>query len=251
MFFYIKFIIIFILITIGIKIVTKIIIFNDVDYNIIDSKKSAKISLLVAVVEIIITTIYLIIIKSFFMYASQIEGLILLTMNYLIQIFVVIAVIKIRKETLSSLGITKNNLLKSIITGILISLVYYILIRSLFKNKLMDITSLKSCILFINYTVVGFSEEIIFRGYLQGRLTSWLGTIKGLFITSIIFSFFHLPNRLIFGEASFLSAAMNCILLLPISMLLGYIFIKTKSIFTGSIFHTFNDWIQNVVNIIG
>ncbi|WP_223067811.1 CPBP family intramembrane glutamic endopeptidase [Paenibacillus caui] len=65
-------------------------------------------------------------------------------------------------------------------------------------------------------------EEIIFRGYLLGRLTDKFGLKKGIIFSSVIFGVLHLQN--IFG-----ATMMGIILCL--------IFIKTNSLVTPIIVH--------------
>lgn len=249
---YIKITAIIILITIELKFLTKIIPFNSNHCSINGVRKSAILSLIIIILQLIISIIYLLIIKKYFINVSQKESFFLQLIIYLLQLFPVFTIILFRKENISSLGITKNNLFKSIIIGIIIGITYFILVNSVFKvNKVMDIISADSFNSFISFFIVGFVEEVIFRGYLQTRLIYWLGTIKGYLLTSVIFSFFHIPNRLILGNLNFNSALISCIELILPSLLFGYIMLKTKNIFASSVFHTFVDWTETVIHIIG
>lgn len=249
---YIKFTIIIIFVAIVFKFLTKIITFNTSDYHIKKPVESGKLSLIIISILLVITIIYLLIIKEYFINVSPKVVNIYHLMFNLLQVLIILAVIIYRKEDISSIGITKKNIIKSLIIGTIIGITYYILVKNIFEvNKLMDVMSKESCNSFINMlVVVGFGEEIISRGYLQTRLISWLGTMKGIFATAVIFSFSHLPQRVILGGLDFNSALVNCAFLIPVSLLMGYIFTKTKNIVTSSIFHTFVDWTEFVISIV-
>lgn len=56
---------------------------------------------------------------------------------------------------------------------------------------------------------------------------------------------------MILGGMNFNSALQSCVPLILISLLLGYIMIKTKNVIAGSMFHAFIDWTQAVMIILG
>lgn len=248
---YIKITAIIIFIAISFKFLTKIITFNTNGYRIANTRKSAILSLLIVVIQLIISTIYLIVTRKYFMNISSNEAFFVQAIFYLLEMTLVLGIVILSKESISSIGIAKKNLLKSVIAGITIGIVYYLLVINVFKvNKVMNIISTESFNTFINFLIVGFVEEVIYRGYLQTRLISWLGTFKGCFSTSVIFAFTHLPHRLIVEGLNFTDASINCTLLIPVSLLYGYIMIKTRNVVANSIFHTFTDWTETVINVI-
>jgi membrane protease YdiL (CAAX protease family) len=232
-------------------LLAKIINFKTDKISINKPTESAIVSLVILCVELIISFVYLLIIKKYFINVSGNEKTLLQVVIYFAEIFLVLAVVIFRGEGIRSIGIRKSNISKSIIIGILLGIIYFILINKIFKiNKVMEVMSTESFEAFINLFIVGFSEEVIFRGYLQTRLSYWIGTKKGYLLTVIIFSFYHLPNRMIIEGMSFYGALVNCVALIPISLTFGYIMIKTKNVITGSIFHTFVDWTQTVIQIL-
>jgi membrane protease YdiL (CAAX protease family) len=151
------------------------------------------------------------------------------------------------KEGLQSIGITKLNLMKSCILGILLGIIVFIACQypSTTDNPAVNIISVAALISFIEFLIVGFAEEIIFRGYLQTRLIAWQGTVKGCLLTAFIFSFWHLPHNLILAGMNLQDAFFNCIRIFLLSLMLGYIMIRTKNITSVAILHTFINWTVN------
>jgi membrane protease YdiL (CAAX protease family) len=85
---------------------------------------------------------------------------------------------------------------------------------------------------------IGVAEEVFFRGYLTGRLCNWLGDLKGLLFSGLIFGLAHIVSRVsqhgldypghdaMLGLQTFLGG-----------LLLGYIYLRAKSIVPGTILH--------------
>lgn len=94
----------------------------------------------------------------------------------------------------------------------------------------------------IGYAIVGFGEEIVWRGYIQTRVIAYSGTLKGWMATSLLFALWHLPGRYYQFSGVVLEAFASSLLLLPISLLLGYIMLRSQNIIPSSIFHLFVDW---------
>lgn len=141
------------------------------------------------------------------------------------------------------MGITKINLSKSIMLGTALGVLFFIVHQLTSKtNVAVNIFTAASLVSFIKFIFVGFAEEIIYRGYFQTRLIAWLGTTKGCLITAVIFSFSHLPVNIFFKGMIFQSAFFSCASLIPLSLMLGYIMIKTKNITSVAILHTIIDW---------
>lgn len=228
-------------------IFTKIFHFDSPSYQIRNVKSSAYQSLIIITIELIIGLVYVFIIGKFFKNVSESLIFLLQSLFYFLLTIIVMLVVLHNNENFQSIGITKVNLIKSCVLGILLGIIFLVVYQSNSKtNKLINIISIVSLIPFIKFFIVGFAEEIIFRGYLQTRLIAWQGTIKGCLLTAIIFSFFHLPQRLIFENMNLQSALMSCVSLIPSSLLLGYIMIKTENITAVSIFHTFINWTSTI-----
>jgi len=89
----------------------------------------------------------------------------------------------------------------------------------------------------ISITIGTFLEEIIFRGFVQGRLEWFIAPVKAIIISSILFAFMHYSD----GSIAIVIFDMSGIFI--DSILFGIIFTKTKNIFTSWIGHYFSDLI--------
>lgn len=225
-----------------VRIITKYFPFQSQDYQFNNVKKSAFCSILIITAELMITLAYLIIIDNYF---GKISKYILLLRSCTCVLFTVIVLLVVlhEKESLQSIGITKENLLKSVILGVILGALFFTFYNiALANNKPINILTAASLNSFISFLFVGFEEEIVFRGYFQIRLISWLGTTKGLLITAIIFSFYHLPVNVFFKGMELQPALISCASIIPLSLMFGYIMIKTKNIAGVAILHTVIDW---------
>jgi membrane protease YdiL (CAAX protease family) len=88
---------------------------------------------------------------------------------------------------------------------------------------------------------VGLAEEIMWRGYLQSRLVSWLGSRRGISLAAMLFAAFHIPQRWLAGVVG-----ADLILQIVIVALLGVVFgllqAATRNVTLPVIVHTTIDW---------
>lgn len=105
---------------------------------------------------------------------------------------------KIRKQKLSSVGWTKDNLKQSFFLGLFYSLVFLVIFTGihLIKGDLTPQKDIYEILYKIIYflVIVAFFEEIVFRGFINSRMK---GLIKNktlsLVVTAICFSLMHFP----------------------------------------------------------
>lgn len=87
----------------------------------------------------------------------------------------------------------------------------------------------------ITITIGTFLEEIIFRGFVQGRLEWFISPVKSIIITSLLFAFMH------YSDGSIAVVALDILGIFIDSILYGVIFTKTKNIFTSWVTHYLSD----------
>jgi membrane protease YdiL (CAAX protease family) len=146
-------------------------------------------------------------------------------------------VLRIRKQGIDTIGFTKLNLTKSI------ALPFILLPTMAISSNYQGATVGQSIIKFMAFLPVGFFEEAVFRGYLQTRLINWIGKWWGLFLSSLMFSLWHLPYRLLVDRMSLGNAILDLLgMFFVSSLVLGWVFLLTKNIATPIILHTLMDW---------
>ncbi len=83
-------------------------------------------------------------------------------------------------------------------------------------------------LLIIMILVIGTSEEVLFRGFMQKGLVRTIGTKSGIIVTALIFSFIHLIGIFIayseFPELLLISFLLSFVPYFAISLLLGILF---------------------------
>jgi len=95
---------------------------------------------------------------------------------------------------------------------------------------------------FILWAIVGFSREVVWRGYVQTRLIAYGGTVKGLVTTTLIYGLWYFPMRYFQYSGVVLEAFADILVGLPIKLLLGYIMLRSQNVIPPSIFHLFYMW---------
>lgn len=163
---------------------------------------------------------------------------------WLIMLSPVFIVKRIRKETWRSCGVSKHNLKQSLWIGTILAVLIITNVLLFGINNLVDIGQKLTISAFwalLYYAVVGFSEEFMYRGFLQVRLMGWIGKWQGWVLTSILMALIHIPQRMALGLSP-LEALISSASLIPISLIMGYIMIKTENIVAPGIGHTFANW---------
>jgi membrane protease YdiL (CAAX protease family) len=106
--------------------------------------------------------------------------------------------------------------------------------------------------LFQQLIAIGVAEEVFWRGYLQARLSAWLGKYQGWVITSLIFGFGHLVS--LYSHPGITPEISDLMLLGQTTaggFILGYIFLRAKSIIPGAIFHVFgNIYLFELIDLV-
>lgn len=80
---------------------------------------------------------------------------------------------------------------------------------------------------------VGFGEEILFRGIVQGGFRKYLSIKKSIVFASIIFSLLHIPAI----DGSIYSRIPYVLITFTLSLILGYIYERTENIIVVSLIH--------------
>lgn len=164
-------------------------------------------------------------------------------------VFILLYVKFFEKNSLKTLGFKNSSIFKSISIGFFLAIsAVFIIISTMVtltdvKISVSDENNYKVLFLaIILFTIQGFTEEIVFRGYLMNRIAASKGKWMGVFINSLFFTIFHITNQ----SSSYLSS-LN---IYVIGVVLSLIFWYTDNIIIDGIFHgTWNFIIGLVLGI--
>ena len=150
------------------------------------------------------------------------------------------------RERPRTAGFTTANLWQSLVIGMGLALLTFYFRPGGIAAKLGCIEP-HHAVAFVFYGFVGFGEEFLFRGYLQNRLIRWLGRWRGWVLASVIMAVVHFPHRLMIEGLAVGDAAAASLALVPVSLLMGFVMLRTQNVVASGIFHTFANW----VNVLG
>jgi len=134
-----------------------------------------------------------------------ISGLLLKNLDIYVGIYVNILLIilvlfflYIRKQNISSIGISKQSLFYSTFVGFFVGALYFFLIRKHYDIAVLDgLSILTEHFIFVfifNLLLVSITEELIFRGFVQTRMSFVIKSkLISLLLVAIIFSLSHVP----------------------------------------------------------
>lgn len=127
-----------------------------------------------------------------------------------------------------------GNSKQGILIAIMVSSIFIILLIT--KNSIVGFTkfNLNLGLLWVSALLVGFFEEIPFRGFLLQKLCNKMKFWKANLLTTLIFVSFHLPVW-INSETDIISAAIKISM---VSLALGYLFKEYKSLWIPIICHS-------------
>jgi len=90
--------------------------------------------------------------------------------------------------------------------------------------------------------VVGFVEEAMFRGVLQADLVAWLDRWRGLLATAVLFTAWHIPQRLLDGASGAdLAASLGPVFIT--GTVLGLFMLAVRNVVGPAILHTAINWL--------
>lgn len=152
-----------------------------------------------------------------------------------------------RRQKLSSVGLTVYKLKKAVsagsVLGVAVIVFAHILPRVLAGTGLI-LNSRFLYQVFYYFVAIGFTEELIFRGYIQTRLYGlFQNDFAAIAVGAVMFSLMHIPFQMGMANMDFFEFLRNnviwLLLLLGWHVVFNFLYRKYNSIFTGTIFHGF------------
>ena len=102
----------------------------------------------------------------------------------------------VMKRPLASIGVTRRNLVISIILGTTIAIIQYVL-----TIKNIEVPVFKELLpLLIMAVAVGFYENIFYRGWVQLRMEACFGIMPSIILSGITYSLYHIGYGMLTNE---------------------------------------------------
>jgi len=156
-----------------------------------------------------------------------------------------LVVMRRRRESLASAGVSRDNIGRSLVVSV--ALVAVPVAWRLVAPRLgaaMPAFDARDFWALIKYVIVGFGEEFAFRGYLQTRLVDWLGKSPGWVLASVLMAMGHVGHRVVVLGMTGTEALADSAAIIPVSLFLGFVMLRTRSIVAPGILHTAINWLN-------
>jgi len=156
-----------------------------------------------------------------------------------------ILLMKRTRQPLRSIGIDRMNIGRMLALGFILSAIFFAILGFLAPSFGGGFEGFSPSLIYglIYFTIVGFGEEIVWRGYVQTRLVAYGGTFRGLVVTSLLFAvLWHFPGRYYMYSGAVLEALASSLLVFPSGLVFGYLMMGSQNIIPSSILHLFGDW---------
>ncbi len=149
--------------------------------------------------------------------------------------------IVLSKDKLYTVGLNKTKLLPSLLIGVILSIILIIGMAIYFRvveNVSVGITYPTLGTFWI-FVIAAIQEEIIFRGYIQTRLTGIINEpIICSFFTALLFLVMHYPTRWVVGGFSFNSLSLYYVInLIVLHFVCDFVYKKTNCLWGAIILH--------------
>lgn len=145
----------------------------------------------------------------------------------------------LRGQPLKSIGWGKANFKPGVTLGILLVIIAIVL-RGKFNTLLQGITAEQGSLLLV-CLLLALAEETIFRGYIQLRLSSFLGSTWGWLATAALYLLWVLPGRL--WVLPFTELWPTLVISLVQALLLGWIMRKSGHVVSNILFRAVAAWL--------
>lgn len=152
--------------------------------------------------------------------------------------------LKWSKQSFQSIAVTRKGLKKSLAIGILTSLtlILFLGILSPYLGGGFVGFSVPIGYFLLSYIIIGFGEEIIFRGYIQTRLTSNNGAALGIGVTSVFYAIYSVPMGYFCYSGNIPLSLAYGAWRVSSGLLYSYTFYKSQNVVSSSIVHMFLVW---------
>ncbi len=149
-----------------------------------------------------------------------------------------VAALVYRRQPLRSAGWNRALLMSAVQVGIAVSLLS-IFLRGMLARLLAGVDAGQAQALLL-LALIALAEETAFRGYIQPRLSAWLGSLAGWLLTSLLFAVFYLPRALALPSETQLGALGVA---LGHGLLAGWMMLKIRHVLAPALYRTISGWL--------
>ncbi len=155
-----------------------------------------------------------------------------------------VVALKFSRQTVTDIAVTRKDLRKNLALGMLTSIVLILFLGGLsrFLGGGFAGFSVATIYLLLSYVIIGFGEEIVFRGYIQTRLVASGGSAIGIGVTSLCYAAYNFPLGYFCFSGDIPLAMVYAVWRLSSGLLYGYMFHKSQNVLSSSIVHIFLVW---------
>lgn len=161
-----------------------------------------------------------------------------------------VGIVLVRKQKLSSVGITAARLKKSLITGCILGVLFVLIgtvLPAVFSGSSLNSVQKIFYNLFYYFVAIAWVEEVVFRGFIQTRL---YGIVKNdaaaVIVGALMFSAMHIPYQMAAANTNLIDFILAnyiwLLLLIGWHIVFNFLYRKYDTVWTGTVFHGFLDW---------
>lgn len=147
-----------------------------------------------------------------------------------------------RKDGFATVGFGRQNLGRATLLALSLGLAFALVNVALDPSSVGRMLQSPFLLALAMFLGIGLIEEVIYRGYLQGRLSWAIGPNPALVIASLIMALAPLPHYLVSQDMALVDAARAVGLMLAPSFVLGFFMTRTQNILAPAILHGFIRW---------
>lgn len=219
-------------------------------------EKIAKIEKIDAILALIIIFAYFVAMAILGLIANKVSYWQITFIGAVTNLFFSIAVLfilKLKKQSISLIGLKGGNIKLSLILGGVLSAILFFcncLSNIWFQNQ--KFIAILDILIFLAYFfTVAFAEEVLFRGFLQTTLYAFTKNIAlDVLISGILFVLMHFPFRMVAYNKSFFDLLFDYSYMLNLfitHLILSFIKIKSDNLLGSILPHWVSNFAYNIV----
>ena len=152
--------------------------------------------------------------------------------------------LRVTHQSWASVGVSRRAVGRMLVLGLVPSAIYLVVAGVLapsFGGGFAGLTASLG-LGFLLISLNAFSEELVWRGYVQSRFEAARGSRIGFALPALLFTFWHFPRSYVLSSGNILEALANTLVVLTLALIYGYFFLRSRNAVPSSVFHLFGNW---------